>query len=335
LESSVANIFKDFADRVIDKLAVDDQGENLVPQTAAESNHGTCMVSLAAGSYSGMGKSARIVTAQLTVSPRGITHQVRVSRAFFLLMKIYNHVEQHNAQGNAVVSMSFGVLKASLRWEPTNVNSRTVFDTMFYWYWAIGVSTVASAGNDEASAHSNDYKDLSSSLPRGAGGADTNLIVVGNSQWDTSRHPTSNYRDTGGRGILSLYNLGTNIECGVLGGGWAVDPAGTSQATAITAGMVAYYLNQPELYADWTIGGADKVPWKAKQHLINTARQYKGANFDGDTTPRAALGETVPCAGGNLGRPAEQVARAAGGSHGLSTTQVTDGSDVVIDPLVS
>ncbi|CEL00435.1 hypothetical protein ASPCAL00035 [Aspergillus calidoustus] len=226
--------------------------------------------------------------------------------------------EQRPWQG--FISMSFGVLKASLRWQATNPNSRNVCDTIFDWYWSSGIATVASAGNDESSDHAPAYKDLSSNLPRGAGGANTNLIVVGNSQWDTTRYPSSNYRDTGGLGILSLYNLGMGVECGVLGSAWAVGPPGSSQATAITAGMVAYYLHQPELYADWTIGGASNVPWKVKQYLLSTARQYMGSDFGGDSTPRAALGETVPCAGED---------------QGLSTTQVTDWSEVVISPLVS
>jgi hypothetical protein len=294
------------------------------------------MVSLAAGSYSGMGKNARIVTAQLTVSLPGLGHQVRVSRTLFLMMHIYDHVNINNAQGRAVVSMSFGVPKASLRLQAADVNSRNVFDTIFDWYALAGISPVASAGNDEASAHNDAYKDLSSNLPRGAGGANTNLVVVGNSQWDTQRYPTSNYRDTGGLGILSVYNLGTGVECGILGGGWAVEPAGSSQATAITAGMIAYYLNQPELYAEWTIGGATNVPFQAKQHLINTASQYKGNTFAaGDSTPRAALGETVPCTGGAQGRPAQQNPRVAGGDHFLSTTQITDGSELILNPPVS
>ncbi|KAJ0417535.1 hypothetical protein BJY00DRAFT_303404 [Aspergillus carlsbadensis] len=290
----------DFADRVIAQLAVDDAGENIIPQTPALGSHGTCMVSLAAGSYSGMGKSARIVTAQLQVSIRGITHQTRCSRAFFLLMHIYHHVQENNARGKAVISMSFGVPRASLRWQVGNVNSRTVFDTIFDWYWSSGIATVASAGNDEQSDHPVTYKDLSSNLPRGAGGANTNLIVVGNSQWNTTRYPSSNYRDAGGLGILSLYNVGTGVECGLLDSAWGVDPPGTSQATAITAGMIAYYLRQPELYAAWTLGGVSNVPGRAKQYLLSTATQYKGTDFRGDSTPRAALGETVPLTAANL-----------------------------------
>ncbi|KAL3485439.1 peptidase S8/S53 domain-containing protein [Aspergillus germanicus] len=293
-------------------LAVGDQGDNLIPQTDPQSSHGRCMVSLAAGSYSGMGKNARIVTAQLQVTLPGMSHQVRVSRAFFLLMQIYHHVDANNARGKAVISMSLGVGKASLRWQANNQNPRNVFDTILDWYWSSGIATVASAGNDELSDHSITYKDLSSNLPRGAGGANTNLIVVGKSQWDTTRFPSSNYRDTGGLGILSLYNLGTDVECAVLGSAWA-----------------------PELYADWTIGGVSNVPWQVKQHLINTATQYKGNNFAGDSTPRAALGETVPCTGGITGRPTGQNPRAAGGAHTLSTTQITDGSEVLLDPQSS
>ncbi|KAL3456958.1 hypothetical protein BJX64DRAFT_293642 [Aspergillus heterothallicus] len=176
-------IYIDLAGRVMDQLAVDDLGLNIVPQTAPASSHGTCMATLAAGSYSGMGKKARI------------THDVRCSRAFFLLMRIWLHAVNNNAQGNAVVSMSFGVPKDRLKWNSANPNSRNVFDTVLDWYWIAGISAVASAGNDETSDHNANYKDLSSSVPRGVGGRNTDLIVVGNSNWDTSRYRSSNYRD--------------------------------------------------------------------------------------------------------------------------------------------
>lgn len=72
------------------------------------------MTSLAAGAYSGMVKDARIVTAQLQVLLPGVTSQTCVSRAFFLLLQIYKHVITNDAQGNAVVSMSFGLCQLPL-----------------------------------------------------------------------------------------------------------------------------------------------------------------------------------------------------------------------------
>ncbi|KAL3456957.1 hypothetical protein BJX64DRAFT_29870 [Aspergillus heterothallicus] len=118
-----------------------------------------------------------------------------------------------------------------------------------------------------------------------------------------------------------------------MGGGWAIEPPGTSQATAITAGMIAYFLAQPELKADWTRNGVQDVPGLAKQYLVDTATKYKGDFAAVDGIPRAALGETVPCTGGTPGRPAQQDARTGVTDHTLPTGQVTDGSQVVTNPL--
>lgn len=44
------------------------------------------------------------------------------------------------------------------------------------------------------------------------GGSDSPLIVVGNAQRDNTRHPSSQWCDVQGKGILSMYNIGTEVD---------------------------------------------------------------------------------------------------------------------------
>ncbi|KAL5334298.1 hypothetical protein BJX70DRAFT_405543 [Aspergillus crustosus] len=339
VDTGFQNDHPDFGSRVFAHLAVDDTGTTLIDQLPAENAHGTCMTSLAGGSFSGMGKRARIVTVQLEVQTRGVTPQVRLSRALWLLMRVYNHALNNGGEANAVVTMSFGAPKAALSWANVNLplpdpSSTNVFDTAFGWFWAHGISTVASAGNDEGKGYSNTITDLSYALPRGAGGTNTPLIVVGNAQYDNERYRTSNYRDSGSRGILSVYNVGTDVECGVLNSEWAVEAGGSSQATAITAGMVAYYLTQPALKEQFMASGLEEFARNVKRHVVDTATTYKwGGCCWADNIPRAALGDVVRCFGGQEGRPEIQTPRGAVTDHRLVTTGITEGTTVVTSSL--
>jgi hypothetical protein len=181
------------------------------------------------------------------------------------------------------------------------------------------------------------------------GGTFSPLIVVGNAQYDNSRHPSSQFRDVDRRGILSIYNIGTNVVCAVpnparvpaqsdWGQSWNFEPAGTSQATAITAGMLAYYLSDPQINALFRAGGLANVGMTAKTYLLNVARGNKGADAgQGDGIPRAALGDLVPCAGGPVSRPIIPEVQNPRPTDPkiLSTSLITEGQAVVYNPLVS
>jgi hypothetical protein len=99
-----------YADRVVKQIGVDDTGEILVAQSNPSNSHGTCMASLAAGAYSSMGKKARLVTVQLDNYVRGISKEQKSKRALFAFYRIYDHAIKIRAQGNAVVTMSWGML---------------------------------------------------------------------------------------------------------------------------------------------------------------------------------------------------------------------------------
>jgi len=100
------------------------------------------------------------------------------------------------------------------------------------------------------------------------------LIVVGNARLDNSRYVKSTYRDRLDQGILTIYNIGTDIECAGRQNGsdgvpvsyasddgtlWHVEPPGTSQATALTAGLIAYLLTDPQLVPLFNVGGKKDI----------------------------------------------------------------------------
>ncbi|RAK74413.1 uncharacterized protein BO72DRAFT_515847 [Aspergillus fijiensis CBS 313.89] len=338
-----------FADRLYDSFGVDDVGTRKTGLTIVPRNgHGTCMASLATGAYHSMGKTARLVAVELVISKSGVILEMRARRAAFVFHEIYRHIVNNGAQGNAVISMSFGGPRQAFLWggslNPLDEPYRDVFDKYLQWFYDLGVAVICSAGNDATQQREPAQLDLNYLYPRGKGGADTPLIVVGNALFDNSRNPTSQSRDEEQRGILTLYNIGTNVDCATVGYNdqgvdtsqlnvYAVEPAGTSQATAITAGMVAYYLSQPDLRTQFMANGLGSMSQAIKTYLLNTANQYKLDAGLTDGIPRAALGDVVPCTGGTAGRPVinpNPFVPAATDGRQLVRTQVTDGTTVVI-----
>ncbi|KAH7310837.1 peptidase S8/S53 domain-containing protein [Stachybotrys elegans] len=354
IDSEFVNTHSAFAGQVIEQIATNLEGNLIQAQQEPEnpgdrSSHGTCMASLAAGQYSSAGKRARIVTAQLNFfqALNGGKWHHRISRAFLTFEKIFESVRNNGAQGQAVISMSFGVERRLLFWKGVvngQYGAHTVFDKVLEWTYREGIVAVCSSGNVARAELWND-------MPRGAGGANTQLIVVGNANADNSRHQTSTFLNTQGTpGILTLYNRGTDIDCAVRsrdaagyvhrdqdpGTAWGVEPNGSSQATAITAGMIAYYLSDPFLNAQFRTGplGLGGVSGMVKQYLIDTSTSMKGTGGQTDGIPRAALGEVVPCVGGTAGRPpaGPQFTPGTGFARTLATTEVTHGTQVVLNP---
>ncbi|CEL06505.1 hypothetical protein ASPCAL09681 [Aspergillus calidoustus] len=343
-----------FAGSIVGGFGVDDVGGRITGLTFVPRNdHGTCMASLAAGKYHSMGKNTRLVPVELVISKSGVIRELRARRAAFVFKEIYRHILNNGGTANAVISMSFGAPRDAFEWGPGLVPSlqpkRDIFDKFLSWFYNVGVSVVCSAGNDQTQQRPAEQLDLSYFLPRGKGGADTPLIVVGNSFYNNSRHPSSQYGDSGELGILSLYNVGTNVDCATIKyttgdkplpilnevSSYSIQPAGTSQATAITAGMIAYYMGQPELKARFMANGVSQMPMAIKSYMRTIAVRYKGAPADG--IPRAASGDVIPCADGTPGRPPivdlELSLPTSATPRTFATTQVTDGEALVISPI--
>jgi len=319
-------------------------------------NHGTCMASLATGLYSSMGKHSRLVTVQMNVAAQTLPNApqgVRASRVVAGLQSIYNHAVSNGGIGNAVVSMSWGVPRQQLFFNQVasaaGLPPNDVFDTMFQLLWNIGISTVSSAGNQgNQQGVLAQYLDLAYMVPRQKGGTNSPHMVLGNCQYDSSRNPSSQYLDAGNLGILSLYAVGTNVDCAQPFDDqgspandlrWGIEPAGTSQATASTAGLIAYYLSRPDLNIRNV--PANQVPMAVKNFVIAQANLYKGnagaanlPNGNPDNVPRAASGDIVPCTNPTGAAPAlNPFVPNPGFNRAFQTTAVTQGATVVINPV--
>jgi hypothetical protein len=75
--------------------------------------------------------------------------------------------------------------------------------------------------------------------------------------------------------------------------GWTVPPSGTSQATALTAGVAAYLLSDTAIRNSLAVGGVQNVPMNMKNFLIAQSMAAKGAWTDG--VPRLSLNFGVDC----------------------------------------
>lgn len=164
-----------------------------------------------------------------------------------------------------------------------------------------GVAAAASAGNWANVQGRELFATLEAQTPRRNGGADSPLVVVGNADQTGNRYEASNWVDTNNAGILTLYAPGTDILCAVRDGtnAWNIEPPGTSQATAVTAGLMAYFLSDPALHAQFNDGGAWNMPMRLKQYLVQVSTAQKGIGGWGDpntdNVPRLSNGENVEC----------------------------------------
>jgi hypothetical protein len=397
----------------VDEAAAVRPGAGKVPENLQTGNHGTCMASLAAGRYSSMGKHSRLVTIHFSAqapddSPpdAGADPQVLTARRVAASLNlVFKHASQNKGIENAVLSMSFGELSqnfrisklkfenslipalfvavagSSLYWQQDpdrplrRLPAHNPFEVQFENLWKYGIATVSSAGN-EALAGLNDRdqdRDLGTQLPRALGGTNSPHIVVGNAMYDGSRYETSQYLDAAGQGILTVYNVGTGVDCAtpvyrddtttttttttttVTGPKktelpksdvrWGQLFPGTSQATAITAGLIAYWMSQPDLRAQFRSGGRRQVTTRIKSYLVNRATALKGnmnagllPNGQADTIPRAASGDYVACPDRSIPQQGPVPAQTffipnPGFNRAFATAPVTEGQEVVALPL--
>ncbi|KAL5332569.1 peptidase S8/S53 domain-containing protein, partial [Aspergillus crustosus] len=333
MDSGFDLVHADYRDRIDKVIAL---GEPPSPPEEGFVDHGTCMISIAAGAFSGMAKEARIVPVDLITGPKDNT----VSNTFNLLRLIYHHALENNGFGNSVVSTSFVMFGKNVIWEEAGIleppaGSKNSFDILYGWFTKQGIVTVAAAHNyaDKPFA-TEDMKDLAQGLPRALGGANRPLIVVGNAQHDNTRFSSSCYEDSSDSGILTLYNYGTSVECATLDSKWMADITGTSGATALTAGQIAYYLSQPDLKAQFQADGLPNMAMNVKNYLREQGRIYKGLD-EGDGIPRAALGDLMPCSSTEAtpGGANDIALNIYTDDHTLRTKVVTQGTSYIMENM--
>lgn len=201
--------------------------------------------------------------------------------------------------------------------------------------YRLGIVVVCSAGNGGL------VSALNAETPRMHGGATTPLIVVGATEANESRWWRSQVLDPGGAGILSIYANGVNV----VSASWRDDDlyslgTGTSEATALTSGFVAYLLANDVLQARFAANGLPNVAAEVKNYILALATDMKGtARTDPNTNtpdpvPRLSNGEFMECpaASGVVNVPAYQIPmqdqEILPGTY--PSIQVTDGTDIVL-----
>jgi hypothetical protein len=203
------------------------------------------------------------------------------------------------------------------------------------------VAAAASAGNLANRPDLAQFAKLEAYTPRCNGGTNSPLVVVGNADDTGNRYATSNYEDSNNAGILTVYAPGVDVLCAVKTGtnAWGKEPPGTSQSTALTAGLMAYFLSDPVLQAQFTAGGVQNMPMRLKQHLISVATAQKGIGGWGDANtdhvPRLSNGENVECLTGNVVQgaplvPAFVVPPDTATGMFFSATEVSQGLNLVL-----
>lgn len=278
------------------------------------------MASCAAGFYAGPAKQARLGLVRLkakrhTFNEIGYAPMSAVMDAFDII--VIHSGGSANTRGRAILGMSFGVDVGPLWWPlptvPTNdgrLHGTDVFGNKLVEVYEVGIAVAASAGNQaERAAPEND---ISYRTPQRNGGANSPLIVVGNSNLDNTRYTTSIYVDSSGLGILSIYAVGVDCVCGnyefadptnLQGFALLTDTFnGNSQATAQTVGVIANMLMDPAKQAQLVAGGLSNFAMAVKTELLRIAVANKDLKFP-DGIPRLSNDISIPCPGPAVPRP--------------------------------
>ncbi|KAF3911439.1 hypothetical protein ABW20_dc0104528 [Dactylellina cionopaga] len=269
--------------------------------TSASRRHGTCMASLIAGKWSGVAPEAKLIYVSTKAyiamydsdddDDEDDKETIMAAGFARALGAVTENIKDEGREGVSVVSMSF-----STEYIRDNEDNNNLWVSFFERMEACRVVCVTSAGNDAENGFT-----IEDSFPGNTGGVDSSLIVAGNAQYDNSPHSGSRL-ETGHTGILSIYTIGTDVYCAKpVGNNEAHSVGGTSPAAAITAGIIATMLSDPEEVAILNGMARDDEPgytWghRVKDRLRQLAVSAKGDFSATDNIPRAAAGTWIPCA---------------------------------------
>ncbi|KAF3904471.1 Cerevisin [Arthrobotrys entomopaga] len=189
-----------------------------------DAGHGTMCASLLGGTYYGVSGGANIFGIKVVGDGA-----VSIEDAMDQVITLHKQRLTDPHYKGSVISMSIGIVGVG---DNTNMKAEVVAPTIFQMaklVIAAGIHLVVSAGNDKRNACVQAPVGFSQTIP---------LIGVGASDIDDSRDPHSNYGpcvDIYAPGVTIPYqNRFGNIETG----------SGTSSATPLVAGVVAYELGR-------------------------------------------------------------------------------------------
>lgn len=356
-----ANCFQDYADKIgLHSAAFTGYAGSGEQGLIPDSDHGTSMASLTAGAMVGPAKNAKLGLIRLKSNSAFYSP---ISSTMLAFDTILTHSIRANSRGRSVVGMSFSAPTQLLWWPAPSrsppltglLDGTDVFGVKLKDLYVAGIAAVKSAGN--LGERTDTVADLSFGTPTRNGGTNTPLIVVGNNHINNQRYRTSQIADSTNKGILSIYAVGVDTVAAVYdrtSANTAVsqnkfrllqdkvtpqdfDENGTSQAAAITTGVIASLLADPTLRGSLVAGGIPNFAMAVKKLILDMARDNKGMFPDG--TPRLSNGISIPCPGpGMQGRPGPQLEdRPPPNQQGLTPVyqEVANGQTITFPALVS
>jgi hypothetical protein len=240
------------------------------------------------GVLSGVNKKANIIP--LKVITDVVSYSVRnIIRAQLRILAR----QRANRNKVAVASISFNFLVTGLRNNPHLVSlpptSTDPFGRILSELNNAGVIVLTASGNDGSKEARQGQ--IPFCTPPRWGGTNSNLIVVGSSDYNGFRSWFSSARDDAGVGYVSVYSMGNGVFAGSVGTSSYRFGDGTSHATAAASGLMSILVGQ---YSSIT-------PFNAKVVLQNLAIAKKGSNWPSDPysilpgAPRLANNVEIPC----------------------------------------
>ena len=145
----------------------------------------------------------------------------------------------------------------------------TIFKPLLKDSFDNGIVVVCAAGND-----GKNNVDVSTRVPAGLAQdpSSQQLIVVG-SVGETGKLSEFTNRDSNGIVTVHANGEGYIAASHQNNDGWSV-AQGTSEATAMTSGLVAYFLGKPGVGDQLQMGGAGGIAMRVKNYLKSQAYQY-------------------------------------------------------------
>ncbi|KAF8253269.1 hypothetical protein K440DRAFT_642250 [Wilcoxina mikolae CBS 423.85] len=223
-------------------------------------NHGTCMLDLAVGKRDGIARNAQAVVVKykfqrVPKKPDGQTsdwhpyYRQRLSDYIQALEVIWSHIKGREGEegfANAVINQSQGIFTKHLENDADYGNLRAWIEELLVKVMDLGAIVLTSAGNG------GDQAERQAKWPTLLSSHDVPVIVVGASDHTGIIAGNSDQGD-----MITVYAPGGPVLCAY---GWRSQPGedvpnfkngdGTSEACAITSGLVAYYLALPNYPGD-------------------------------------------------------------------------------------
>ncbi|KAJ5403999.1 hypothetical protein N7509_003870 [Penicillium cosmopolitanum] len=199
--------------------------------------HGTCMASCAVGRKDGVAKKASLTAVRVYRED-----DLAFERLIDALAQVYDDIIKRNLQGKAVISMSIG--QFSITTDAYKDYMAAVEDAMAALTNGVidGLdgAVVVAAGQDNTLAPDNQPAQLPATLVEQkcpkmiiVGGVDlTGAVADG-----TLEYKAGTTIDT------MIWGPAEDVQCAIQNG-YADDVSGTSPATAMTAGLIAYFMGE-------------------------------------------------------------------------------------------